>query len=54
MREEVRRAMTRVLRYEDAKKVWYTQNELSDKLMEMKRFQNDDEGVVQTIVRDVK
>ena len=43
----------RVLRYEDAKKIWHTHNELSTKLEEMKRVGNDDEGVLQTMVRNV-
>ena len=53
MQEEVRRAVARVLRYEDGKKVWHTQNELRAKLKDMKRSQYDDEGVLLTMVRDV-
>ena len=38
MREEVSRAMARVLRYEEDQKVWYTQSEMSAQLKDMKRF----------------
>ena len=53
LRKEVSSAVARVLRYEDDKKVWYTQSELSTNLTGMKRVQNEVEGVLQTMVRDV-
>ena len=52
-REEVSRAMARVLRYDDVNKIWYTQKDISTTFKEMKRFQNVDEGVLHTMVRDV-
>ena len=53
MREEVSRAMSRVLRCEDTKKVWFRQNELSTRHKETNSFQYNDEGVLQTMVSGV-
>ena len=52
-REEVSRALARVLRHEDVRKIWYTHKKLSTTLKEIRRFRNDDEGVLQTMIRDV-
>ena len=38
---------------EDAKKAWKTKKELSTKRKDMKRFHYSDEGVLQTMVRNV-
>ena len=53
MREEVSRAVARVLRHEDVNKIWYTEKELGSRFKEMNRFRNVEEGVLQTRVRDV-
>ena len=49
IRYEVSRAVSRELHYDHDKKVWYTQSELCAKLKELKRFQYDDESVLQTM-----
>ena len=53
VREEVSRAMAKVHRYDDGKKVWYIHRELVAKLKETRRFRYDDKGVLQNMIREV-
>ena len=49
VRVEGSRAFAEVLRHVSDKKVWYTQEELSDSLKDMRQFHHNDQGALQTL-----